>query len=189
VEPLLLGELSVILVLIIANGFFSGAEMALITANRSRLKQMSDAGDKPSRIAMSLAETPNRFLATVQLGISLVGTLAAAFGGATLVESLSARLENSPSTMMASFRTEIAVVVVAVGIATVSIVLGELIPKRLALHNPVGLARIAARPIDMLARVARPVVWCMEGAATILLWPLEYGRRPPASFQSRKSAI
>lgn len=170
-DPVILGELLIILLLIGANGFFSGAEMALVTANRSRLKDLANAGDRAAIVAMQLAQSPNRFLAAVQLGISLVGTLAAAFGGATLVETLRAKLALSAWQPVVALRTELALAVVSMGIALASIVFGELVPKRIALHDPVGLARIVARPIDLLSRVARPLLWLLEGAATVLLWP------------------
>lgn len=171
VDLVIVGELLVILFLICANGFFSGAEMALITAQRSRLQALASSGDRAAGRVLDLAQTPNRFLATVQLGISLVGTLAAAFGGATLVETLRVEIGHSSWSIIARFRTELALVIVTLGIALVSIVVGELVPKRLALHNPVGLAKIAAGPINLLSRVARPLLWFMEGAATVLLWP------------------
>lgn len=151
-------ESLVILLLVMANGFLSGAEIAIISANRSRLREEADAGDERSKLALELAENPNRFLPTVQMGIVFLGTFAAVLGGATIAQIFAERLGRSGWSVIASRRTELALLTVVVAITLVSVLVGELVPRRIALANPTALARLVARPIDLLARLARPIV-------------------------------
>lgn len=169
-EMLVFWELMLILGLIAANGFFSGAEIAVISANRVRLREWADRGDRRAQTALELAHNPNRFLPTVQVGITLIGTFAAVFGGATIAEAFGTRLRGVPVDFIASRHKEISLAIVVVGITFASVVLGELVPKRLALHNPTRIARFVARPLDMLSRAARPVVWCLGAATNTLTW-------------------
>ena len=165
-------ELTIILVLILLNGFFSGAEIAILTARRGRLEQQARTGDRNSRLAVRLADNANVFLATVQVGITFIGTFAAAFGGASLVESIAGELQSTGSSFLANNANGVALALVSIGIAFVSLVLGELVPKRLALGNAEGFARLVARPMTVLAWAARPVVWLLDrctGAVLFLL--------------------
>lgn len=169
-EMLVFWELMLILGLIAANGFFSGAEIAVISANRVRLREWADRGDRRAQTALELAHNPNRFLPTVQVGITLIGTFAAVFGGTTIAEAFGTRLRGVPVDFIASRHKEISLAIVVVGITFASVVLGELVPKRLALHNPTRIARFVARPLDVLSRAARPVVWCLGAATNTLTW-------------------
>ncbi|MGQ0634967.1 MAG: hemolysin family protein [Planctomycetaceae bacterium] len=157
-------ELTAILLLIAANGFFSGAEIAMISANRNRLRELADGGDRRARLAFDLAQNPNRFLPTVQVGITLVGTFAAAFGGATLVRALEGSISQVKWAFIARHATECALAMVVAAITFVTVVLGELLPKRIALHNPTGMARLVARPIHLTAQIAQPLVWTLATA-------------------------
>lgn len=161
-------ELVAILALIAANGFFAGAELAILSANRMRLREWAEGGDHSARLALELAQNPNRFLPTVQVGITLVSTFAAAFGGATLVRAMEHWLESSPSPWIVQHGTEIALAAVVASITFLSVVVGELFPKRIALHNPAAMARLAARPVDFLSRAARPLVWLLSVATESL---------------------
>lgn len=181
--PPFVWELLVILVLILANGFFAGAEIAILSARRGRLQQRAEEGDRPSKIALDLAQDPNRFLPTVQVGITLVGTFAAAFGGATLVTYLVTALEKFPIAWIADHRSSVALVIVALGIAFLSLVIGELVPKRLALANAEGLARIVAVPLQILSTVARPAVWFMGLATESVLFLLRAQGKAETSVQ------
>jgi putative hemolysin len=165
VLPTYVWEMLVILALILANGFFAAAEIAIIASRRGRLQQQANAGDRRARIALELATDPNRFLPTVQVGITLVGTFAAVFGGAHLVDTLSESLGRAPLELVANNRQALAVAIVALGIAYVTLILGELTPKRLALRRAEALARFVAPVMDAVARLARPFVWFM-GAST-----------------------
>jgi len=165
-------ELLIVLALILANGFFSGAEIAIIAARRGRLQQLADSGDRAARIALELAGNPNQFLPTVQVGITLVGTFVAAFGGAKFVDAVSEPLNRSGIPFLAERSESIALAVVVLAITFVSLVLGELVPKRLALGNAEQLARVVARPMRLLSIVARPAVWFMGFATEAVLWLL-----------------
>ncbi|MGL4462547.1 MAG: hemolysin family protein, partial [Planctomycetia bacterium] len=163
-------ELSAILLLLLANGFFAGAEIAILAAGRGKLQQLAEGGDASAKVALELGSDPNRFLPTVQVGITLVSTCAAAFGGARVVNSLEAALKSSSNGFIAEHSGEIAFVVVVGAITYLSVVVGELLPKRLALRNAVLLARFVAKPMDWLSWIARPVVVFMGVSTDALLW-------------------
>lgn len=171
-------ELLIILVLILANGFFAGSEIAILTARRNRLAQQAKDGSRAAGAALDLARHPDSFLPTVQVGITLVGTLASVFGGARIVNRLRGALGGVPIEPVAEYAAPIAMLIVVVGIAFVSLVLGELVPKRLALNNAEGLARFTARPMQLLATVARPAVWVMGGATRAMMWLLRSQSQP-----------
>lgn len=165
-------EILIILGLILANGFFAAAEIAILTARRSRLDAQAKSGDRSARIALWLAENPAYFLPTVQVGITLVGTLASAFGGARLVGYLAEWLDDWPVPFLVEHRHSVALGVVVLAITFFSLVLGELVPKRLALNGAERLARFVAIPMRTLAVAARPAVWFMgfvtEGVVRLL---------------------
>ena len=165
-------ELFIILVLILANGFFAGAEIAIIAAGRGRLQQQAEAGNQGAKLAIELASDPNRFLPTVQVGISLIGTFAAAFGGERMSNYLEAALERFPNQWVVLHREGIALAIVVICITYFSTVLGELVPKRLALMHANTLAGIVALPMHILARVARPAVAVMAKSTDAVLWLL-----------------
>ncbi len=168
----MLTELLIVLALILANGFFSGAEMAIVASRRGRLRQLADQGDTAARAALELASTPDRFLPTVQIGITLVGTLAAAYGGDHLVDDFAGWIErHAPPAIAAASRT-IALTVFVMGLSFVTLLLGELVPKRLALRRAESFARIAAPIMQVFARVARPLVWGMSTATSAVLFLL-----------------
>ena len=173
-------ELLVIFVLILAGGFFAAAEIAILTARRSRLEQ--DASEsRSSRIALELAGNPSRFLPTVQVGITLVGTLTSVFSGATLVRYLAERLAASPYHLLAENHHTLALGTVVVGLTFCTLVFGELIPKRLALANAEALARRVALPMRWLELTVRPVVWLMEIATDSVLALCHSRRKPEAT--------
>ncbi len=158
-------EIAIIFGLILANGFFAAAEIAILTARRSRLETAARSGDRAARIALRLAEDPNRFLQTVQIGITLVGTLASAFGGVRLVGVLAERLRAVDWGPVAQHAEAIALGIVVLAITYVSLLFGELVPKRLALGGAERLAKVVAVPMQALSEIARPFVWVM-GAST-----------------------
>ncbi len=175
--PAFVWEILIILGLILANGFFAAAEIAIIASRRGRLEQLANSGDRAARAALDLARDPNRFLPTVQVGITLVGTFAAAFGGARLADFLAERLARAPLAWVVNYNEELALGLVVVGIAFTSLVLGELVPKRLALRSAERLALIVALPMTALARLARPAVWVMSSVTNGVLWLLGGSRQ------------
>ena len=149
-------ELTIAFVLIGINGLFSLSELALVSARKVRLKTMADAGRRGAQAALALAEEPGRFLSTVQIGITLVGILAGAFGGATVATVVSDQLSSVP--VIGAYSDALGIVLVVLVITYLSLVVGELVPKRLALRNPEGIATVVARPMRTISTVARPAV-------------------------------
>jgi len=162
-------ELGIILLLILANGFFSGAEIAIIAAGRGVLRQKAEGGSRGAQLALDLAADPNRFLPTVQVGITLIGTFTAAFSGANMGEKLAYWLRMVPIGWVQIHSENIALGIVVVLLSYLSVVLGELVPKRLALKNANLLAAVVSRPMYWLAVIARPAVWLMAASTDVVL--------------------
>lgn len=172
----ILTELIIICLLFMANGLFAMAELAVVSARRVRLKQLAADGRRSAAIALQLAEDPNRFLPAVQTGITLVGLLAGAFGGITIAEQIAAAVQKFPT--LADYAEAIGVACVVVGLTFLSLVIGELVPKRIALAYPERIACLVARPVDWLSRVARPAIRLLGWATNALLWVLRVRERP-----------
>jgi putative hemolysin len=149
-------EIILLLVLIIANGALAMAEIAVISARKARLQKNAEEGDEKARAALRLAHDPGDFLSTVQIGITLVGVLAGAFGGATIAKHLSSALETIP--VLAPYSAAVGVGIVVILITYFTLVLGELVPKRLALNNPEVIAMAVAQPMFTLSRLTSPLV-------------------------------
>jgi putative hemolysin len=159
-------EIVLILLLIVANGVFALAEIAIVSARRARLQQRANEGDAGARMALELVAEPTRFLSTVQIGITLVGILAGAFGGATIAETIAAWLARVPA--LAPYSEAIGLGVVVLVITYLSLVIGELLPKRLALGNPEQVAARVAPPTRALLRAAAPVVHVLSASTELL---------------------
>jgi putative hemolysin len=165
-----LAEAGLILLLILVNGFFAGAEIALVSASRVRLQALAEDGDARARAALRLKADPDRLLATVQVGITLVGTLASAVGGVTAAERLEPVLRSlSLPDWLAPFAQPIAVALVVLAIAYLSLVVGELTPKSLAVRRAEGLSLRVAPIILWLSRLARPAVSGLTASTGLLL--------------------
>jgi putative hemolysin len=149
-------ELLVLGLLIVLNGAFAMSEMAVVSSRKARLQQWADEGRPGARTALALAEDPSSFLSTIQIGITVIGITSGAFGEATLAKGLAAWLAQWP--LIAPHADVLAIAVVVAGITVASLVVGELVPKRLALHNPEKIAGIIARPMQMLSRLTYPLV-------------------------------
>ena len=160
-------EILVVLMLFVANGVFAMSEMAVVSSRKSRLKEMAAAGDAGASSALRLSEAPNRFLPTVQVGITLIGLLAGAFSGATLAATLAGTLRPLPG--LAPYAEALSVGVVVGALGFLSVIIGELAPKRIALSAPEKIASRLARPIERLSRLAQPVVRALSAATDVLL--------------------
>lgn len=160
-------ELPLILALILVNGFFSLSEMALVSSRRSKLKARAESGKKAWRRVLAANEEPSRFLSTIQAGITLIGTLAGAFGGARLAGPLALHLERIPG--LESSAQALSMALVVVGITFLSIVLGELVPKQLALSNPEKIAKLVVPFLEFFAVLFKPVVWLLSGSSNAIL--------------------
>ncbi|MGE3537466.1 MAG: hemolysin family protein [Candidatus Tectimicrobiota bacterium] len=160
-------EIVLILLLILANGVFALAEIALVSARQARLQRRAEEGERGARIALELAAEPTRFLSTVQIGITLVGVLTGAFGGATLAEPLTAHFKTIP--VLAPYSTALGIGLVVLAITYLSLVVGELLPKRLALHQPEPIAVFLAPSMRWLSLMASPVVRLLSASTEGLL--------------------
>ncbi|GIW07032.1 MAG: hypothetical protein KatS3mg060_1837 [Dehalococcoidia bacterium] len=160
-------EILIIVLLILLNGIFAMSEIAVVSARRVRLQQRAERGDRSAQAALALAEAPGPFLSTVQIGITLIGILAGAYGGASIAEQIGAAI--AAIEPLAPYAELIGVGVVVLAITYLSLVLGELVPKRLALGNPEGIARAVARPMTVLSRLASPGVRLLDASQNIVL--------------------
>lgn len=160
-------EIAVILILIAVNGLFAMTEIAVVSARKTRLRRLAEEGDSRAKAALELAESPNRFLSTVQIGITLVGILAGAFGGATIAEKIAKALQGLP--ILAPYGQGIGLTVVVVLVTFLSLVLGELAPKRIGMGRPEGIAMAMAGPMNKLSLLAGPLVGLLSVSTEALL--------------------
>lgn len=163
-------EFGIILLLILANGVFAMAEMAVVSARKVRLQQRAEDGSAGARAALDLAENPNMFLSTVQIGITLIGILTGAIGGASMTDEIALLLSGVPA--LAPYAQGLAIVLIVLLVTYFSLVLGELVPKRLALSDPEGVAAGVAQPMQFVAKLGRPIAWLLgistEGVLRLL---------------------
>lgn len=153
-------EIIIVLLLIFLNGIFAMSEIAVVSSRKAKLQKMVNDGSKSAQAALELAKLPNRFLSTVQIGITLVGIFAGAFGGATIADSLSGKLSKYP--FLDPNSDVIALTIVVTVITYLSLVIGELVPKRIALSSPEKIAALVARPMNVLSRVSNPLVMLLS---------------------------
>jgi putative hemolysin len=168
-------EIFFLLLLLVVNGLFSMSEMAVVSARKVRLQQLANQGNAKARTALDLADSPNQFLSTVQIGITLISTLAGAFGGATLAEKLANQLKLLPIPFLVANSDAIALFLVVLMITYLSLVIGELVPKRLALNNPEQIAAGVASPMRLLAKLASPAVHLLSYSTDLVLRLLSIG--------------
>ncbi|WP_419252946.1 hemolysin family protein [Caulobacter sp. ErkDOM-YI] len=164
---MILLALAVVFLLVLLNGVFSMSELAVVSARRARLQTFADRGDKGAKLALAMAEHPTRFLSAVQVGITLIGILAGAYGQATIAAALDHWLEPMP--MIGPHSEIIATIVVVIGLTYVSVILGELVPKRLALLFPDAIARRMAPFLAIVALVLRPFVTILTVSTAAIL--------------------
>jgi len=160
-------EIIVILVLIAINGYFSLSEFAIISARRSRLQQRAEEGDVRAGEAILLADEPTPFLSTIQVGITLVGIFTGAYGGATLAAALTPLIAEIP--LLAPYSGLISITLVVLLITYLTLVFGELVPKRIALSNAESIAARVARPMSILSTIASPVVFLLSRSTELFL--------------------
>ncbi|MEN4013034.1 MAG: hemolysin family protein [Bellilinea sp.] len=158
-------EILFIFLLLIANGVFAMSEIAMVSSRKARLQQKADDGDPAAVAAIELAETPNRFLSTVQIGITLIGILAGALSGATIAEWLAGLVATIP--LLAPYSEGIALAVVVILLTYFTLVIGELIPKRLALNNPESVATAISRPMRLLSNLTSPLVRLLSASTEL----------------------
>jgi putative hemolysin len=149
-------EALILLLLIVANGVFAMSEIAVVSTRKLRLRQLAEGGDQAAATALQPSENPNRFLATAQIGITLMGIFAGAFGSASFAAPLATLLSQVP--WLTPHSEVLAVVLVVLVITYVSLVLGELVPKRIGLNNPEQIAMTVAGFMNGLSKLATPFV-------------------------------
>lgn len=184
---IILTEIIVILTLIGINGALAMAELAIVSARKSRLQQMAAEGNGGASVALELAADPSRFLASVQIGITLTGILAGAFGGATIAEEIAAALSGVP--VLAPYGDAIGLAIVVISVTFLSLILGELVPKRIALARAETVATVMARPLRMVAIFAGPAVKLLSFATEALLRLMRVPRSAEASVTEEEVKI
>lgn len=182
-------ELVLLALLVTANGIFAMAEMAIVSSRQARLQRLAEAGDEGAAVALELSRHPDHFLSTVQIGITLVGILAGAFGGASMAEEFAAGLQAVP--ILAPYAKPLALGLVVALITYASLVFGELVPKRLALANPEAIAAFMARPMRGLAALAGPAVRILGFSSSLVMkfLPVDLERDPPVTEEEVKILV
>ncbi len=160
-------EFLILIGLILLNGIFAMAEIALVSARKPRLEAQANKGDLNAKRALALSQHPDTFLSTVQIGITLIGILLGIFSGERIVGGLELKLERIE--LIQPYSHGIATTIVVIIVTFLSLVLGELVPKRLGLANPEAIAKLAARPMKLLSRITFPFVWLLTKTTTILV--------------------
>lgn len=182
-------EMALIVVLVIANGIFAMAEIAIVSSRKARLRAQSDAGVRGAAVALELAESPNDFLSTVQIGITMVGILAGVFGGATIAEELGVIFNTSA--WIAPHGEKLGLAIVVLVITYLSLVIGELVPKRIALTNPERIGARMAPFMRRLSRFARPAVWLLSlsTAAVVKILRIRESKEPVVTEEELTSLL
>ncbi|MBP6794888.1 MAG: HlyC/CorC family transporter [Saprospiraceae bacterium] len=160
-------EILIIFLLILLKGIFSMSEIALVSARKSRLESSAKRGDINAKIALDTANQPNRFLSTVQIGITLIGILMGIYSGENITDNLQYTIEKYPA--IAHYSHTIAVTIVVICITFFSLVFGELIPKRIGLAYPEKISKIMARPMKALTQVTSPFVWLLTNTGDLFI--------------------
>ncbi|MEJ0069437.1 MAG: hemolysin family protein [Pseudomonadota bacterium] len=160
-------NLLILLLLVLVNGLFAMAEIAIVSARPSRLRHMAEQGDKRAQLVLDMTADPSRFLSTVQIGITLISILTGTFGGATLGEQAAHPLREIP--VLAPYADALGIAAIVVLTTFLTLILGELAPKRIALNQPERLATAMARPMRALSRVATPVAWFLSRTTDLVL--------------------
>ena len=160
-------DILIILGLILVNGVFAMSEIAVVTSKRIRLQKLAENGSRGAKAALDLSDSPSRFLSTIQVGITLIGIFNGAFGEASLVERLTPEIALIP--VLSMYAREIALGIVVVGITFGSLILGELVPKRIAMQYPEVVASVVAAPMLWLSRLMGPFVKILTGTTEFIL--------------------
>lgn len=160
-------DIAIIFGLILLNGVFAMSEIALVSSRKIRLQQAADGGSESAKVALQLASEPSRFLSTVQVGITLIGILAGAYGEASIARRIEAALLDVD--LLAPYAQPLSLTLMVILITYFSLIFGELVPKRLAMLNPEGIARLVARPLHYLSLAARPLVVFLGKSTELVL--------------------
>lgn len=160
-------DILLIFMLILLNGVFAMSEIAIVSSRKSRLQNLAEDGSLGAKAALSLHQEPASFFSTIQVGITSVGILSGAIGEAAIADPLAAWFSNIP--LLAPYATAMALTITVVGLTYFSVVVGELVPKQLAMLAPEGIAGLIARPMIVLARITHPLVVILSGSCAAIL--------------------
>lgn len=160
-------DIALLLFLILLNGLFAMSEIAVVSSRKARLQRLADDGSPGAHTALSLHAEPSNFLSTIQVGITTIGILSGAIGESALADPLAVWLAGFP--LLEAYAKPVALTVVVAGLTYFAVVVGELVPKRLALMAPEGIASLISRPMTWLARSARPLVWLLSASSSLIL--------------------
>lgn len=163
----MLFEITVIFLLFLASGLFSMAEMAVVSSHKAKLKQNANTGDTGAKVALELASNPNQLLSAVQIGMSLVSILTGAFGGVTLASGLSIYIKGIP--FLSTYSDGLSLMIVVFLIAFFNLVIGELVPKRIALSNPERIASLVAPYLRVFSKAVSPLILLLSGSTDLVL--------------------
>lgn len=182
-------EFLVMIFLVVLNAAFALSETSILSARKALLQQWSDEGDEGARTSLALASSPNDFLSAVQIGITLVGILAGAYGGATFADALAERLARVPA--LAAHSKGLSLALVVASVTYVNIIFGELVPKRLALHRPERIASVVSKPVRFLSVAASPLIKLLSFSTdlTLLLFGVKAHRETPVTEEEIKVLI
>ncbi|HVU10656.1 MAG TPA: hemolysin family protein, partial [Phototrophicaceae bacterium] len=181
-------ELLILLLLILLNGVFSTSEAAIIAARKARLQQLADKGDQGAETALKLAQEPLRFLSTIQVGITLIGIVTGAVGGASISAQIAALLVTTP---LAPYADALAFTLVVAVTTYLSLILGELVPKQLALRFPEQISASVARPMNLLTRLTSPLISFLtfSSNAIVFLLGVRASEEPPVTEEEIKTMM
>jgi putative hemolysin len=160
-------DIAVIFMLLLCNGFLAMTEMAIVSARKARLMQWAEDGDKKALLALEVANAPTKFLSSIQVGITLIALLTGIFGGATIADDLSERIKQVPH--FAPHADAIAIGVVVTILTYISLIVGELVPKRIALSAPELIAKHVAMPMSLIQKAITPFVWLLSASTETVI--------------------
>ena len=172
-------EIIIILILIILTGYLSMAELAVVSIRKAKMQKYLEDGNKNAQIVFDLLEDPNEFLSTVQIGISLIGVLTGAFGGVTLAKPLSKYISFLP------YNEPISVAIVVIVTTYLTLVVGEIVPKVIALNDPERISLKVAKSMLILEKISRPVSFVLAKSSSFLLWLLRIENKNDDSYRRR----
>ncbi len=160
-------SIGIVLILIVANGIFAMTEIAIVTSRKARLDKIAENGDKRASYALKLAEEPNQLLSTIQIGITLIGVVTGAFGGAAIASQLTPAIAKIES--LAPFSSQISLFIVIAITTYLSLIIGELVPKRIGMNNPEKVALSVAKPMYYFSKVGKPLIWVLSKSTEFVL--------------------
>jgi putative hemolysin len=173
-------EILIILVLILLNGIFAMSEIAIVSSKKSKLESMAKKGDLGAKTALNISANPTRFLAAIQAGITFIGIFTGVFSGAKLADSLAMHLQSS--TVLAPYAKTIAFLIIVIPITLLTLIFGELIPKRIGIHKPENIGRLMAPFMNLVAKAFHPLVWLLTVVTDSILMLFNIKNEPTESI-------